>query len=92
VKDLFSFIWESSPWWIKYPMIILGTPTALTLAFLSWHTSSIHAVIRPYREVRDAEMKVMYEKLNTLDHKFNSINEKSNSMDRKLDILILRTK
>jgi hypothetical protein len=78
IREIMTFLWESTPWWIKYPLIILGTPTALVLSFLSWHTSSIHAVIRPYKEVRDAEIRGMKDKLD--------------SMDGKLDILILRGK
>jgi hypothetical protein len=76
IKELFSFIWENSPWWLKYPMLILGTPTALTLAFLSWHNSSIHAAIRPYEEKRDIEI--------------NAMDKRLQSMDSKLDILIMR--
>jgi hypothetical protein len=76
IKELFFFIWGQVPWWLKWPMVILLTPTALIMSFLSWHSSTIHATIRPYEERRDIVIKSMDDKLN--------------SMDRKLDILIQR--
>jgi hypothetical protein len=76
VKELFDFVWEKIPWWLKWPVVIVFTPTALVLSFISWHSMSIHATIRPYEEKRDIQIK--------------SIDQRLGSMDKKLDILIER--
>lgn len=75
-KELFDFIWDRVPWWLKWPVVIVLTPTALVLSFISWHTTSIHATIRPYEEKRDIQ--------------FIGIDKRLESMDKKLDILIQR--
>lgn len=69
-------IWEFIPWYIKWPAFILLTPTYMMLSYITWHTASIHATIRPYEEKRDVQIK--------------NIDDRLHSMDRKLDILIER--
>lgn len=84
MKALFDFVWEKVPWWIKgYFVLVMGPNIVLIigvffLALEPWVIKKTHAIIRPYKEVRDIEIKHM--------------NGKLDSMDRKLDILILRTR
>jgi hypothetical protein len=62
IQQGLDWIWEKIPWFIKWPMVILVGPTLAIMSFLSWHTNSIHATIRPYEERRDAQISSMSEK------------------------------
>lgn len=79
MKSVLSFIWDKTPWWVKWPGILLGTPTMLVLYFLSWHSSSIHSAIIPYERARDAQIKSIEEKQAI---QLQSINENLKRIDQ----------
>ena len=64
IHQALDWVWDKVPWFIKWPVIVLVGPTVFASMFVSWHSSSIHATIRPYEEARDNQIKAIEEKRN----------------------------
>jgi hypothetical protein len=77
IKAAAEFIWEKTPWWVKWPAIVIVGPN-LTVNFFvffvyvaPWVNQNIHATVRTYEDKRDAQHMYLEKRLESMDQKLN---------------------